>query len=519
MKTYSKLLIFTFVIFLSGCGEDFLTLSPQGTVFSSEFFNNAEEVEQALISAYDVLGHQKGVGLAWAPQLFLTEVLSDDALAGGQDPGDGTLSNEFNTFSFSTNNEVVRSLWKKGYTGIFRANFTIDRAEQLLDGEEAEVLQEIIAEARFLRAYYYFELLRFFENVPLIPELPETVDADNQPQADPQEVYDFIASDLVFAINNLPENTRSLRATKWSAQGLLARVFLFKNGVYGGDLDADGQTVNDAFCLAQLENMINTSGHELMPVYDSIFLQNFEFNQESVFEIAFERGPVRGDWGSEHQVEGNLAAQMMGPRASTSGTYYRGWSFGVMTNKLFQDMQGDPRLNATILTQETILSEPGAGLNTGAFQHTGLYNNKYTTRIVDRGPQGTPELHNTTNIRAIRFADVLLMAAELGQNVDYINQVRARVGLAPLAAYTEEALFQERRMELAGEGIRYLDLIRRGLGVASQELTTTGDIGPNYTGPDNFYDVTFNQTTRGFIPIPQVEIDLSAGVLVQNEGF
>jgi len=242
MKTYSKLLIFTFVIFLSGCGEDFLTLSPQGTVFSSEFFNNAEEVEQALISAYDVLGHQKGVGLAWAPQLFLTEVLSDDALAGGQDPGDGTLSNEFNTFSFSTNNEVVRSLWKKGYTGIFRANFTIDRAEQLLDGEEAEVLQEIIAEARFLRAYYYFELLRFFENVPLIPELPETVDADNQPQADPQEVYDFIASDLVFAINNLPENTRSLRATKWSAQGLLARVFLFKNGVYGGDLDADGQT-------------------------------------------------------------------------------------------------------------------------------------------------------------------------------------------------------------------------------------------------------------------------------------
>jgi len=91
--------------------------------------------------------------------------------------------------------------------------------------------------------------------------------------------------------------------------------------------------------------MDKPSGHELMPVYDSIFLQNFEFNQESVFEIAFERGPVRGDWGSEHQVEGNLAAQMMGPRASTSGTYYRGWSFGVMTNKLFQDMQGDPRNN------------------------------------------------------------------------------------------------------------------------------------------------------------------------------
>ena len=507
------------MLFLSGCSEDFLTLEPQGTLFSSEFFNNAEEVELALISTYDVLGHQKGVGLAWAPQLFLTEAMSDDALAGGQDPGDGRLSNEFNTFNFTTSNDVVRSLWKKGYAGVFRANFTIARSEQLLDTEEAEIINEYIAEARFLRAYFYFELVRFFENIPLLDELPATVEADNQPQADPQAVYDLIASDLVFAIENLPERTRSLRATKWAAQGLLARVFLFKNGVYGGNMNAGGLTVDGPYCLQQLENMINVSGHELFPSFDELFLVDNEFNQESVFEIAFEEGPVRGDWGSEHQVEGNLAAQMMGPRASTSNIYYRGWSFGVMTNKLFQDMQGDPRLDATILTQETILSEPNAGLNTGAYQHTGYYNNKYTTRIDARGPSGTPELHNTSNIRAIRFADVLLMAAELGQNVEYINRVRERVGLAPLTSYSEAALFNERRMELAGEGIRYLDVLRRGMDVASEELTTIGDIGPNYTGPDNFYDVTFNPSTRGFIPIPQLEIDLSAGVLVQNEGF
>jgi len=284
-------------------------------------------------------------------------------------------------------------------------------------------------------------------------------------------------------------------------------------------LNADGVAVNSAFCLQELEDMINNSGHALVPAYDSIFMQTFEFNDESIFEIAFEPNPVRGDWGSEHQVEGNLAAQMMGPRASTSSIYYRGWSFGVMTEKLWRDMQGDPRLDATILTQQTILSEPGAGLNTGAYQHTGYYNNKYTTRIDARGPQGTPELHNTSNIRFIRFADVLLMAAELGQNVSYINQVRERVGLDPIAAYSDAALFQERRMELAGEGVRYLDILRRGMSVASQELTVVGDIGPNYTGPDEFYDATFNQATRGFIPIPQLEIDLSAGVLVQNEGF
>ena len=517
MRT-NKILIFVAVLFLAGCGEDFLTLSPQATLFSSEYFNNADELEEALISSYDVLGHQKGIGLAFSPPLFLTEVLSDDAFAGGQDPGDGRLAQEFNTFTFSTNNDVVRSLWKKGFTGIFRANFTINRAEPLMDGAESERVQGIVAEARFLRAFFYFELARFFENVPLLPELPATVEADNQPQADPQDTYNLIASDLVFAINNLPEATRSLRATKWAAQGLLARVFLFKNGVYGGDLNADGVVVDQAFCLTQLQDLIANSGHQLMPVFDDIFLGENEFNIESVFEIAFEGNPVRGDWGSEHQVEGNLAAQMMGPRASTSSIYYRGWSFGTMSNKLYEDLLGDPRMDATILRQETILSESGTGLNTGAYQHTGFYNNKYTTRIVDRGPQGTPELHNTTNIRFIRFSDVLLMASELGQDATYMNQVRARVGLDPVG-YSEEALFNERRLELAGEGLRYIDLIRRGLDVAGQELTVINDIGPNYTGPDNFYDVTFNPATRGFLPIPQVEIDLSAGVLVQNEGF
>ena len=115
MKTISKILFIGIVLFLSSC-EDFLTLSPQATLFSSEYFNNADEVEEALIATYDVLGHQKGIGLAFAPPLFLSEALSDDAFAGGQDPGDGQLSNEFNTFSFSTSNEVVQSLWKKGYT-------------------------------------------------------------------------------------------------------------------------------------------------------------------------------------------------------------------------------------------------------------------------------------------------------------------------------------------------------------------------------------------------------------------
>ncbi len=519
MKNIKIILFVTLII--GGCSEDYLTLEPQATLFASEYFNNAEEVEQALISSYDVLGQSKGANRAFAPPVLIAEALSDDAFGGGQDPGDGAIINEFNTFSFSTNNDMLRSLWVRGYFGIYRANFTIERGELLLNGEEADLVREYIAEARFLRAYFYFELVRFFENIPLITEVATSISESNQPQADPSDVYDQIATDLVFAIDNLPERISSARVSKWAAQALLARAYLFKNGVYGGDMDTDGVTVDDAYCLTQLEELITSSGHDLLGNYADLWLPQNEYSIESVFEIAHGDTPILGDWGNaEERVEGNMAAQMMGPRASgSSSLWYRGWSYGIVSNKLYQDMQGDPRLDATILTETTIFGT-GANLNTGAFQHTGYFNNKYTTRNENKPVQGSLELFNTTNILAIRYSDVLLMAAELGQDVSYLNEVRARVGLAPLGAYSDDALFNERRMELSGEGLRYFDLLRRGLSVAEQELTVSGDVGEFYTGtPLDIYDVSFDPAARGFLPIPQVEIDLSNGVLVQNDGY
>lgn len=518
MKSIKILIVGALLI--SACSEDYLTLEPQATLFSSEYFKTADQVEESLISAYDVLGQQLGANLAWAPPLLCAEVLSDDAFAGGQDAGDGALQDEFNTFNISTTNELARSLWKKNYFGVFRSNFTIEKAEPLLAGDDGDLVLEYTAEARFLRAYFYFELVRFFENVPLITEVANSISESNQPQADPEDVYNLIAEDLVFAIENLPERIRSSRVSRWAAQALLARVYLFKNGVYGGDLDADGLTVDQTYCLEQLEDLITRSGHDLIGNYDSLFYPANEYSIESVFEIAHGDSPVLGDWGNgENRVEGNLAAQMMGPRAAGSGSlWYRGWAFGIISNKLYQDMLGDPRLDATILTETTILAT-GATLNTGSYQYTGYYNNKYTTRNINKGAQGSLELFNTTNYRVIRYSDVLLMASELAQNTTYLNIVRNRVGLGPIGAYSETVLFNERRMELSGEGLRYFDLLRRGLSLAQQELSVTGDIGSDYTGSPAIYDVTFNASTRGFLPIPQTEIDLSNGVLKQNDGY
>ncbi|WP_421869451.1 RagB/SusD family nutrient uptake outer membrane protein [Marinoscillum sp.] len=510
--------LFLSILILSSCSEDYLTLEPQATLFSSNYFSTVDEVEQALIASYDVLGHQKGTGLAWSPTLVMSEILSDDAYAGGQDAGDGAEEDEFNRFRISTANDVVRSIWKRNYFGVFRANFTIEKAAAL-EGADPNEVDRLIAEAKFLRAWFNFELVRFFENVPLLTSVPSGLEDGNRKQSSPAEVYNQIATDLVDALPSLPTQIGTGRATKWAAQALLARVYLFEKGVYGNGMSAGNQTIDDAYVLAQLEDLIANSGHDLLPNYDELFLAANEFSIESVFEISYAGEPVGGDWGSEQYVEGNLAAQMMGPRVTGGSTFYRGWAFAIVSNKLYQDLQGDPRLDATIITQPQLLAESGVTLNTGSYQHTGYYNNKYTTRLVDRGTVGTPELHNMSNYRAIRYADVLLMAAELSQSVSYLNEVRNRVGLSALGSYSENALFQERRRELAGEGLRYFDLLRRGVTVAQQELSITNDIGSYYTGDPSVYEVTFDADTRGFLPIPQVEIDLSNGVLKQNDGY
>ncbi len=515
-----QLILFAIIFTFISCSSDILDVEPQGSVFSSNYFVTFDRVEESLFATYDVLGHQKGTGLAWSPYLVISETLSDDAYAGGQDAGDGADEDEFNKFQITTANQIVQSIWVRNYTGIYRANFTIEKANALEDITEEE-RNQIIAEAKFLRAWFNFELVRFFENIVLLDFVPASAEDVKIAQSSPSDTYNFIAWDLVEAINNLPESYPSGeagRATRWAAKALLGKVYLFENGVYGSGMSVDGVSIDDTYVLAELEDVISSSGHDLETNFEDLFLSSTEFGIESVFEISYAGTPVGGDWGTEQYVEGNLAAQMMGPRIQNSSIYYRGWAFAIPSHKLFTAMSGDPRLASTIFQESELLSEVGTTLNTGSYQYTGYYNAKYTTRLSDRGTVGTPELHNMSNYRAIRFADVLLMAAEIGNNVTYINRVRQRVGLADLPAYSEDALFSERRLELAGEGHRYWDLLRRGQSVAQSELTVSG-VGPNYTGDDQVYEVTYDANTKGFLPIPQLEIDLANGALKQNDGY
>jgi starch-binding outer membrane protein, SusD/RagB family len=517
MNIKSKIAVLSgLLIILASCSEDFLDLQPLDQEVTSNFYRTQEQGFQALVAVYDVLTYQSTTRAGWAPFITVVDVLSDDAFAGGSDANDGFNWDQLNNHRIPATNPIPHSIWLKNYMGINRANLFFE----IIDGIEApqSFKNRTIAEAKFMRAYFYLELVRFFENIPLITKTISGPSEYNQPQAAPQAVYNQIAKDLVESFEHLPASVppaEAGRITKWAAKALLARAYLFYNGVYGGDLTAGNIQVNKAFVLQHLEDLIATSGHELLPNYANNFRLAGEFGKESVFEISYGDTPVWWDWGYVQGGNGNLAAQMQGPRVAGSQKWNRGWSFGTVNHKLAQDLTGDPRFQHTVLRQQDL-----DGILTKGYQHTGYFSKKYSSDAEHWGAGGQFELNRTSNYRVIRFSDVLLMAAELDSpsKQQYLDRVRTRVGLPSVPA-TPENIFRERRLELSLEGIRYFDLIRRGMTVTGQELNHTGIRGPLYEGDQQLFNVSFNPATRGFLPIPQTEIDLSAGTLKQNAGY
>jgi HAMP domain-containing protein len=410
----------------------------------------------------------------------------------------------------------VRAIWIKNYVGIYRANLLLEKIGQINASDEFKY--RIIAECKFLRAYFHFEQVRFFENIPLLTATIKGPSEYSQDQDPVEVVYNQIALDLVEAAEVLPAlipADEKGRISKWAAKALLARVYLFYNDVYNAELNAGGTLVDRAVVLGHLEDLIANSGHDLLADYSQIFRLAGEFSVESVFEISHGDTPAWWDWGYVRGGEGNLAAQMQGPRVTGSNNWNRGWSFGTVSHKLYLDLKDDPRLGSTILMQEELDGTLSIG-----YQHTGYFSKKYSSDAEHWGSDGQFELNRTCNVRVIRFSDVLLMAAELGSAnaQSYLDRVRDRVGLGSIPA-TPENIYKERRLELSLEGIRYFDVIRKGVAFANQEFTVIGQRGPRYTDDQVVYDVTFNSATKGFFPIPQTEIDLSGGSFVQNTGY
>lgn len=547
MKSKNKNLFYlAFLVLLVsvGCSKSFLELSPPSQIEETNFFKTELQANQALAAVYHVL-QWGNINRGHTPMVGWAEAASDDAYAGGGSSSDAVGVKGLDNFQataaapFTPTDGTYGSVWSIYFQGVARANVYLANIGKVATTDDFK--NETSAEAKFLRAQFYFDLVRWFENVPLLTE-PLTDPAKyNQPQAAPQATLNQIAKDLVEAMSYLPKKSikaNNGHATYWSASALLARVYLFGKGVYGTDLTAGAVTIDAAKARTYLDELVApAAGFNLIPVYSDVWRKANEMGVESVWEVGHSNlAYLSGSTSNQYQAQGNYNVLYFAPRG-VSGFYTAGFSNAIPTESLYQEFETspivDPRRAATILILNSTTDAQSASFIRG-WQHTGYFNNKYNSTTEYKTSSGLNDINWGQNNHVIRFSDVLLMASELYIGVDqtkadlYLNRVRTRAGL-PNRVATIDNIRHERRVELAGEGVRYFDLLRYGLPYAKQMIDASSLVGPLYNGggtfnagvstPPNAFQMNWDVSKKGHLPIPPNEVILSNGVLKQNPGY
>lgn len=497
---YSTYVIATIAIMLTGvsCKKDYLELKPRGTALEDNFYQNETEVMQGVIAAYDVL--QWGTSGGYTMKMPLLSAASDDCWAGGSNASDQPNWVAYDNFNMDSRLGPQVGLWSKNYSGVNRSNLILTKIEKATT-LSASFKTRAIAEAKFLRAYFYFDLVRFFGNVPLITGILETTELYTQKQSTPAQIYAQIEKDLRDAIPGLPTTISSGdkgRVGQGAAKAQLAKVLLYQN---------DNAKLAEAATLFEDVNKLgNAYGFALLTNYAEIFNPANKFNTESILEIPHSNNAAWTDWGWINGGEGNVGTQFIGMDSYNGDTYSAGWGFCPVTLDLVNVMKTDPRFAATII-DGTALKAAGATYNS-RYQNTDYFIKKYAPLKAFRSASGVAEQNWPINEIEIRLADTYLMQAEAlvrsGGNAtrakELLDAVRARVGLASIPA-TLDNIYAERRLELATEGHRFFDLVRTGRAVAA-----LGSVG-------------FKAGKSEYLPIPVAEIELTKGIIKQNPGY
>ncbi|MEO7310960.1 MAG: RagB/SusD family nutrient uptake outer membrane protein [Chitinophagaceae bacterium] len=435
------------------------------------------------------------------------DIASDNSVSGGENASDVLSLQQIDDYTHTSVNSTLTELWQAAYEGVNRANYMGQYKATNLAGDAVSFAGKdaLYGEVYFLRAYYYFHLVRFFGDVPLFVDkrlgLSESKSLKRAPKAD---VYKQIELDLNAAIAALPAvQVQKGRITKYAAQALLGKVLLYEN-----KFDA---------AAAMLENVISSNAFSLPANFGSTFLMTGENGPESVFEIQYSNTSPYYNWGGYNRGQGNYSAQQCGIRGlngSAAMPYAAGWSTNLPTQNLAAAYTaGDKRKDVTVLDIEAYkTANPAFNITyqVAPYKNTGLYNQKYLPRKGETS--GQVELNYDNNFRIIRFADVLLMAAEANNRSTtandikaqgYLNLVRQRAfgdmlhNITSTGTILKQAIWDERRLELAMEGDRFFDLVR------------TGQAAAKITG--------FTAGKHEVFPIPQVEIQISG--LSQNAGY
>lgn len=439
------------LLFVSGCSKEFLDTKPPTQVME-DFFTSEENVDLAVTACYDVMGWD---GQHNSIPFFFGDIIGRDAWKGGDIGTDQDWMDNLIQFTYSPNNYMLNKAWVNYYIGINRCNNTIENIEQMpADLISNDAKTNFIGQARFIRAYFYFELVKTWGKVPLVKNTL-TPSEYQQPLAEENQVWAFVEEDLKAAASVLGDKTTTDigRANKGMAMAMLAKAYIYQ------------QKWTEAKEITG--KIIASNDYSLLPNYEDIFKIDNENNDEIIFAIQFEE-TGNGDFGDEN--EGSMFSIYQLTRAHPFAGI-GGWGFNCPTQELVDQFEeGDIRMEATIIHDGETLWEGTADEATFVMDFpTNIDHYSSQKYVVPLSLQPADFSDCSKDWIVIRYADVLLWDAEAkfhagGDWEASLNMVRERAGLGATPYSGIAAIYHERRVELAMEGHRFWDIVRQGRG-------------------------------------------------------
>lgn len=562
-----NMLVLGFVgLWFAGCSENFLDVESMTESSTENFYRTEGDAYRALLGCYD--GWQCTTSNGGVCFYTASEVMADECFGGTgiSDARNYQVIDRFDIAQSSADLNIFETIWGSYYAAVYRCNELLAHEEQI-EWKSEDIHGTYIGECRAIRALCYFDMVRLWGNIPLFTEPVN----ENRAQANPDDVYNVIFEDLKYAAANIPVTkypkkdaaTNDGHITAYAAKALLARVYLFYTGYYG----KEPANVTKAEVLQGLEDFISVAESEgyglvsefknLWPAASSSWLKDGnkytqtntyagDGNKETVLAQKFNYTQnYNGD------SDGNLWLVMMGIRGLVTAPYGQGWG-ACTVNPGFVDLygNGDARKTASIIDLQaegiTAVDDFEKTHLKDQREYTGYAVKKYTPMGEWRQDEQTGEWKEVNAVLGLgegdfqtsqyqdfvvmRYADVLLMAAELGSPnaQSYFDKVRERAYTfdgALSSSYTQvtatqENITQERRLEFAFEGINYWDLLRQGVDVAAQQLALSGTVVSSGGNEDVItIDADQIRKTKGLSQIPYNQITLSNGVLKQNDGW
>lgn len=491
MKIIKYLSIFLLVSLVMGCKDSFLNKSPEDSINTSNFFKTENDAVSAINGAYQPLQWPKLYNM----RMWTTDIMAGNSVVGAGGGTDGIETQDEANFVTASDNQGVLDLWRGPWPGILRCNIILQKVPDMTISES--VKNRVLGEAYFLRAHYYFILVRFFGDVPLTLKPVQPGD-DLRPKRTPKdEVYKQIIADLTLSISLLPARDQYTgsdvgRASKGSAMGMLAKVYL---------------TLGDWQKVADLCGQVKGLGYALNPNYGDNFNISTENSAESLFEIQYVSNAGMGFWDNENQS--SWLSTFTGPRGSdfVAG----GWGWNQPTQEFMNSYEtGDLRKDVTVLYE-------GGPKFDGkdykkSYSLTGFNLRKFLVPLSVISSYDNSPL----NFPVMRYSEILLMQAEAlnelgrtGEAEAPLNTVRNRAGLGNVTGLLKDdfrnKVLHERRMELAFEGQRWFDLIRINNGQYALDFLKS-------IGKSNI------SAKFLLLPVPQKERDANPN-LTQNTGY